>query len=144
MVLSSSLRSVLLKWQQWCKTFLSLLEEIPKALVVLWNAISPRVSTWLYTSFNPSLFHIWKLSLPPKRDALINKGYVYISDSTGHSAEHVRGTRCAWLLTGLLHFWSPVNHEYPKYGSLTQPLKRTFGAWGMLKLRGLMLFLHYL
>lgn len=41
----------------------------------------------------------------------------------------------------MLMIKSCVNHEYLKYGSLAQLLKRTFGIRGMLKLWGLMLFL---
>lgn len=49
---------------------LSLLEEIPKALITLWNAFLHKLALDYIPSCNILLFHVWNFSLPPKRDAL--------------------------------------------------------------------------
>lgn len=52
------------------KTLLSLC-EVPESLKRCRTpqCISPWVSTWLHTVCNPSLFHLWKFSSLPRRDA---------------------------------------------------------------------------
>lgn len=77
------------------------------------KCISPQVSAWLIIDCLILLcclvyagFH----HAPSPERCFDCQGIRLYPDSTGHGAEHVRGTRSTWLPAGLLRFrWSPLS-----------------------------------